>query len=74
MVFQKETVTEIMVFYKDTKVMVCSPVGDTDYFDIFTGVFQGDTLATFLFIICLDNVQRTNVNRSNERKRSHTKR
>ena len=32
------------------------PVGDTDFFDFVTGVLQGDTLAPFLFIICLDNV------------------
>ena len=30
--------------------------GDTDYFDIVTGVLQGNTLALFLFIICLDSV------------------
>ena len=28
--------------------------GDTDYFDIVAGVLQGDTLALYLFIICLD--------------------
>ena len=33
--------------------------GDTDYFDIVAGVMQGDTLAPYLFIICLDNVLRT---------------
>ena len=31
--------------------MVCSPDGDTDYFDIVTEVLQGDILALFLFII-----------------------
>ena len=29
----------------NTKVKVCSPDGDTDYFDIVTCVLQGDTLA-----------------------------
>ena len=28
----------------------------TDYFDIVAGVLQGDTLAPYLFIICLDYV------------------
>ena len=27
---------------------------ETDYFDIVTGVLQGDALAPYLFIICLD--------------------
>ena len=52
----KETVTAIMMLYKNTKVKVRSPDGDTDYFDIIAGVLQGDTLAPYLFIICLDYV------------------
>ena len=50
----KETVAAIMMQYRNTKVKVCSPDGDTDYFDIVAGVLQGDTLAPYLFIICLD--------------------
>ena len=38
---------------------VCSPDGDTDYFDIVAEVLQGDTLVPYLFIICLDYVFRT---------------
>ena len=45
-----------MMLYKITKVKVRSPDGDTDNFDIFTDVLQGDTLAPYLFIICLDYV------------------
>ena len=40
-----------MMLYKNTKVKVCSPDGDTDYFNIEAGVLQGDTLAQYLFII-----------------------
>ena len=44
---------------KNTKVKVCYPDGETDYFDIVAGVQQGDTLAPYLFIICLDYMLRT---------------
>ena len=36
------------------KVKVCSLDGDTDFFNIVAGLLQGDTLASYLFIICLD--------------------
>ena len=52
----KETVATIMMLYRNTKVNVRSPDGDTDYFDIVANVLQGDTLAPYLFIICLDYV------------------
>ena len=42
-----------MMLYRNTKVKVCSLDGDTDYFDIVAGVLQEDTLAPYLFIICL---------------------
>ena len=35
--------------------MVRSPDGNSNFFDIVTGVLQGDTLALFLFIIGLKN-------------------
>ena len=41
--------------------MIRSPNGDTDFFDIVTGVLQGDTLALYLFIIYLDDVLRTTI-------------
>ena len=47
--------------FKFRKLKVCSPDGDTDYFDIVTGVLQGDTLAPYLFIICLDYMLRTSI-------------
>ena len=36
--------------------MVRSQDGDTPFFEITTGVLQGDTLAPFLFVICLDYI------------------
>ena len=49
--------------YIKTKVKVCFPDGDTDYFDIVAGVLQGDTLALHLFIICLDHLFRTSIDK-----------
>ena len=62
----KETVAAIMMLYRNTKVKVHSPDGDTDYFDIVTGVLKGDTLAPYLFIICLDYVLRTSIDKMKE--------
>ena len=36
---------------------------ETEYFDIVAGVLQGDTLAPYLFIICLDYVLRTSIDK-----------
>ena len=55
-----------MMPYRNTKVNVCSLDGDTDYIDIVVGVLQGDTLALYLFIICLDYVLRTSINKIKE--------
>ena len=38
----KEAVVAIMMLYKNTKVKVHSSDGDTDFFDIMTGVLQGN--------------------------------
>ena len=51
-----EIVNVILMLYKNNRFMVRSPDGDTPFFDITTGVLQGDTLAPFLFIICLDYI------------------
>ena len=48
-----------MMLYKNTKVKVRSPDEDTDYFDTVAGVLQGDTLAPYKFINCLDYVLRS---------------
>ena len=41
----KETVAAITMLYRNTKVKVHSPDGDTEYFDIVAGLLLGDTLA-----------------------------
>ena len=43
----KETVAAITILYRNTKVKVRSPDGDTEYFDIVAGVLQGDTVAPY---------------------------
>ena len=56
----------ITILYRNTKVKVRSPDGDTEYFDIVAGVLQGDTLSPYLFIICLDYVLRTSIDKIRE--------
>ena len=55
-----------MMLYRNTKVKVHSLDGDTDYFDIVAGVLQGDTLAPYLFIICLDYMLRMSIDKLKE--------
>ena len=55
----KETVAAIMMLYRNTKVKVCSPDGDTDNFDIVAGVRQGDTLSPY-------HVRRTSIDKMKE--------
>ena len=62
----KETVAAITILYRNTKVKVRSPDGDTEYFDIVAGVLQGDTLAPYLFIICLDYMNTTSIDKIKE--------
>ena len=59
------------VFYShihDTRfwIKVRSLDGDTDYFDIVAGVQQEDILALYLFIICLDYVLITSIDKIKE--------
>ena len=56
----KETVAAIMILYRNTKVKVRSP--------------DGDTLAPYLFIICLDYVLRTSIDKIRENGFELTKR
>ena len=55
-----------MILYRNTKVKVRSPNGNTGYFDIVTGVLQRDTRALYLFIICLDCRLRISIDKIKE--------
>ena len=55
-----------MILYRNTKVKVRSPDGDTEYFDIVAGVLEEDTLAPYLFIICLDYVLGASIDKIRE--------
>ena len=57
----KETVAAITMRYKSTGVKVHPLDGDTDYFNIVASMLQGDTLAPYLFIICLDYLLRMSI-------------
>ena len=62
----KETVAAITILYRNPKVKVRSPDGDTEYFDIVPGLLQEDTLTPYLFIICLDYVLRKSIDKIRE--------
>ena len=49
-------INSTMIAYKSTKSIVRIDDGDTEFINISSGVLQGDTIAPFLFIICLDCV------------------
>ena len=51
-------INAIMLMYTNIKAKVVSPDSYTDYFQIFSGVMQGDTLAPYLFVIVLDYAMR----------------
>ena len=62
-VLPKETIVAIMMLDKNTREKVPSLDGDTD---IVAGVQQGDTLAPYLFIICLEYVLGTSIDHMKE--------
>ena len=62
----KETVTAITIPCRNTKLKVSSSNGDTENFDIVAGVLKGDTLAPYIFIICLDYVLKTSIDKIRE--------
>ena len=63
----KETVTAVMMLYRNTKVKVHSPGGDTDYFHNVAGVLQGEILAPYLTIVCVDYVFRASMDKIKEK-------
>ena len=54
----EKVVQAISATYSKTRAKVCSPDGETEYFETLAGVLQGDTLAPFLFIVVLDHALR----------------
>ena len=56
-----ETFTDIIMLYKNMKVMVRLHDSDTDFFDIVAWVLQRDTLAPYMFIICLYHALQTSI-------------
>ena len=52
--------------YSETRAKVTTPDGETDEFEIFAGVLQGDTLAPYLFIITLDYCLRSAIDGKEE--------
>ena len=50
----KSIVDAIKIIYDNSCAKIATPDGETDFFDILAGIFQGDTLAPFLFILVLD--------------------
>ena len=57
----KETVTVMIMFYRNTKAKFRSLDGDIHFLNIAAGVQQGNTLSPLLFIISLDYILRTSI-------------
>ena len=55
-----------MMLYKNMKVKVRSQDGKSVFLDILAGILQGDTLAPYLFIICLDYILRSSIDLTKE--------
>ena len=61
---EHQILAAIKVMYENTSALVITPEGNTDIFKIDAGVLQGDPLAPFLFIVCLDYALRTSIGTS----------
>ena len=55
-----------MILYNNTHLMVRSPDVHTPYFEITIGVLQGDTLAPFIFILCLEYILNMSLDNNRE--------
>ena len=55
---QEELVTAISIMYEYTTAKVITPDGETETLQILAVVLQGDTLASYLFVIVIDYVIR----------------
>ncbi|CAH1242213.1 Hypp6502 [Branchiostoma lanceolatum] len=53
-ILPEKLVTAIAATYSQTWAKVRTPHGDTETFKMLAGVWQGDTLAPFLFVVALD--------------------
>lgn len=54
----QSVVDAIAIIYDNARAKVLSPNGETDWFNLFVGVLQDETLVPYLFIIVLDYVMR----------------
>ena len=61
-----EIISDIMIAYKNTKSIMRTDDGDTDFINISGRVLQGDTLAPFLFILCIDYVLKKALDQNND--------
>ena len=61
----KVIIDAIKLIYENSCAQIITPDGETQFFDIVAGIFQGDTLAPFLFIMVLDYALRQAYNSSN---------
>ena len=60
-----DIISAITLAYKNTKSIVRTNDGDTEFINISGGVLQGDTLAPFVFIICFEYVLKKSLDRNN---------
>ena len=53
--------TKKHIALQNTKAMICSLDGDTDFFGLLTGIMIGDMWASYLLILCRDYVSLTSI-------------